>query len=60
MTLSCLGAKEFIEARSSNNVRMRNYTESGKKDKAQYALNVAVKRLDFYEECVPHSTTHIL
>ena len=45
-----IGEFEYIEAKTSRDIIMRIYTSVGNKDKAQYALKVACKCLDFYEK----------
>eukprot|EP00484_Ammonia_sp_Unknown_P001996 CAMPEP_0197023626 /NCGR_PEP_ID=MMETSP1384-20130603/4294_1 /TAXON_ID=29189 /ORGANISM="Ammonia sp." /LENGTH=884 /DNA_ID=CAMNT_0042451869 /DNA_START=21 /DNA_END=2675 /DNA_ORIENTATION=+ len=45
-----IGEFEYIEAKTSRDIIVRIYTSVGSKDKAQYALKVAVKCLDFYEK----------
>eukprot|EP01084_Bolivina_argentea_P055125 101081_1 len=45
-----IGEFEYIEAKTSRTVIMRIYTCVGSKDRAQYALKVAVACLDFYDE----------
>ncbi|MES2023334.1 MAG: M1 family metallopeptidase [Patescibacteria group bacterium] len=45
-----VGDFEFIESKTKNNVRVRVYTVPGKKHQAKFALECAVKSLEFYEK----------
>src|SRR3989344_471946 len=44
-----VGDFEYIEGRTKNNVLVRVFTTPGKKEQARYALDVACKSLDFYD-----------
>lgn len=44
-----IGEFEYIEE-TSNNVKVRVYTTKGKKHQAQFALEVAIKSLEFYNK----------
>lgn len=45
-----VGDFEYLESKTKNNVRIRVYTTPGKKHQAQFALDCAVKTLEFYEK----------
>ncbi|MDE2399862.1 MAG: M1 family metallopeptidase [Patescibacteria group bacterium] len=45
-----IGDFEFIERKTKRNVRVRIYTTPGKKHQAKFALDCAVKTLEFYEK----------
>jgi len=45
-----IGEYEYIEAHSKNGVRLRVYTLPGKTEQGRFALDVAVRCLDFYED----------
>ena len=45
-----IGDFEYIESRTKRNVRVRVYTTHGKKHQAKFALDCAVKILEFYEK----------
>lgn len=45
-----VGHFEFIEDATKDNVRVRVFTTPGKKRQAQFALEVAVKTLEFYSD----------
>ena len=45
-----VGEFEYIEAKTSRDIIVRIYASVGNKDKAQYALNVGCKCLDYYEK----------
>ncbi len=43
-----VGEFEYIEGRTKNGILVRVFTTPGKKEQARFALNIAVKCLDFY------------
>ena len=45
-----IGEFEFIEGKTKDNVRVRVFTTKGKKHQAIFALDVAIKSLEFYNE----------
>jgi puromycin-sensitive aminopeptidase len=45
-----VGDFEYLEAKTSRNVRVRVYTVPNKKHQAKFALECAVKTLEFYEK----------
>ncbi len=45
-----IGDFEYIESKTKNNVQVRVFTTPGKKHQAKFALDCAVKTLEFYEE----------
>lgn len=45
-----IGELEFVEGKTQRGVRVRVFVTPGKKNHAQFALEVAIKCLDFYEE----------
>ncbi|OQR67759.1 puromycin-sensitive aminopeptidase-like, partial [Tropilaelaps mercedesae] len=45
-----IGKFDYVEAMSARKIRMRVYTPIGKKQQGSYALQAAVKAIDFYEE----------
>lgn len=45
-----VGDFEYVEKKARNGVRVRIYTTPGKKDQAKFALECAVKTLEFYEK----------
>jgi puromycin-sensitive aminopeptidase len=45
-----VGDFEFIESKTKNNARVRVFTTPGKKHQAKFALDCAIKTLEFYEE----------
>lgn len=45
-----VGDFEFIEKKTKNGVAVRVYTTPGKKEQGRFALDVAVKCLEFYEK----------
>lgn len=45
-----VGDFEFVESRTKRGVQVRVFTTPGKKHQASFALDCAVKTLDFYEE----------
>ena len=45
-----IGDFEYLEAKNKNGARIRVYTTVGKKHQAKFALDCAVKTLDFYED----------
>ena len=45
-----VGDFEYLELKTKRNVRVRVYTTPGKKHQAKFALECAVKTLDFYEK----------
>ncbi len=45
-----VGNFEFIEGKTKNNVLVRVFVTPGKKKQAKFALDVAIKSLDFYEQ----------
>lgn len=45
-----IGDFEYIENHTKNNVKVRVFTTHGKKHQAKFALEVAIKSLEFYEE----------
>ena len=45
-----IGDFEYLESKTNNNVRVRVYTTPGKKHQAKFALECAVKTLEFYDE----------
>jgi len=45
-----IGEFDFIEQKSKNGVQVRVYTPVGKTEQGEFALDVAVRCLDFYEE----------
>ncbi len=45
-----IGDFEYLESKTSNDVRVRVYTTPGKKHQAKFALECAVKTLEFYDE----------
>jgi puromycin-sensitive aminopeptidase len=45
-----VGDFEYIEAKSKSKVQVRVFTTPGKKHQAKFALECAVKTLDYYEE----------
>ncbi len=44
-----VGDFEFIESKTKRGVQVRVFTKPGKKHQAQFALDAAIKTLDFYE-----------
>ncbi|KAL4217239.1 hypothetical protein ACF0H5_023690 [Mactra antiquata] len=46
----CVGEYDYVEGTDSNGVKIRVYTPVGKKEQGQYALDVAVKTLPFYND----------
>ena len=45
----CVGEYEYLEAYTTNGIRMRVYTAVGESEQGRFALEVGVKSLDFYE-----------
>ncbi|OQR67760.1 puromycin-sensitive aminopeptidase-like [Tropilaelaps mercedesae] len=45
-----VGQYDYVEALSARSVRVRVYTPIAKKDQGKFALDMAVKSLDFYED----------
>lgn len=45
-----VGEFEYIEDKTKNGVQVRVFTTPGKKEQAKFALDVAVKCLEFYED----------
>ncbi|OGI95077.1 hypothetical protein A2917_01375 [Candidatus Nomurabacteria bacterium RIFCSPLOWO2_01_FULL_42_17] len=45
-----VGDFEYIESKTKNNVQVRVFTTPGKKHQAEFALDCAVKTLEFYEK----------
>ena len=45
-----VGEYEFIEQITKNNTRIRVYTPLGKTEQGKFALDIAVRCLEFYEE----------
>ncbi len=45
-----VGEFEYIESKTKNGLLVRVFTTPGKKDQAKFALDVAIKCMDFYEE----------
>ncbi len=45
-----VGEFEYIEGKTKDGVLVRVFTTPGKKDQAKFALDVAIKCLDFYED----------
>jgi len=45
-----IGEFEYIEGKTKNNVAIRVFTTKGKKHQARFALDVAIKSLEFFEE----------
>lgn len=45
-----VGEFDYVEARDKNNVLIRVYTPVGKKNQGEFALDVAVKTLPFYND----------
>ncbi len=45
-----VGDFEYLESKTKNGVRVRVYTTPGKKEQAKFALDCAVKTLEFYEK----------
>ncbi len=45
-----IGEFEYIEGKSKDNVQVRIFTTPGKKHQAKFALDVAIKSLEFYNE----------
>ncbi|KAL5248988.1 hypothetical protein ACHWQZ_G018001 [Mnemiopsis leidyi] len=45
-----VGEFDYVEARDRNNVLIRVYTPVGKKEQGEFALDVAVKTLPFYND----------
>lgn len=45
-----VGDFEYIEGKTKNNVLVRVFTTPGKKDQAKFALDVAIKSLEFYND----------
>jgi len=45
-----IGDFEYIESKTKNNIRVRVFTTPGKKHQAKFALDCAVKILEFYEK----------
>lgn len=45
-----IGEFEYIEKYTKDNVQVRVFTTAGKKHQAQFALDVAIKSLEFYNE----------
>lgn len=45
-----VGEFEFIESKTKNGCPVRVYTVHGKKQQGSYALDLAVKALDYYNE----------
>ena len=46
----CIGRYELIEARTNSGVRVRVHVEVGQANAAKFALDTAVKSLQFYEK----------
>ncbi|GBG27365.1 Aminopeptidase M1 [Hondaea fermentalgiana] len=46
----CVGDFDFVEATSGNGVPIRAYTPPGKQEMGHFALDVAVKALDLYDD----------
>src|SRR3990167_296924 len=45
-----IGDFEYIESKTKNNIQVRVFTTPGKKHQAEFALDCAVKTLEFYEK----------
>ena len=45
-----IGEYEYIEQTTKNNTKIRVYTAVGKTDQGKFALDVAVRCLEFYED----------
>lgn len=45
-----IGEYEYLEQKTKNGVKIRMYTGVGKTDQGKFALDVAVKCLEYYEE----------
>ncbi len=45
-----IGEFEYIEGKTKNGVKIRVFTTSGKKHQAHFALDVAIKSLEFYND----------
>ncbi|MDO8618741.1 MAG: M1 family aminopeptidase [Candidatus Daviesbacteria bacterium] len=45
-----VGDFEYIEGKTSDGIKVRVFTTPGKKDQAKFALNVAIKSLEFYNK----------
>lgn len=45
-----IGEYEFIEGKTTDNVPVRAYTPPGKTSQGKFALEVAIKAIDFYRE----------
>jgi len=45
-----IGDFEYLELKTNKNILVRVFTTPGKKDQAKFALNCAVKMLEFYED----------
>lgn len=45
-----VGCYDFVETMTSRSVRVRVYTPVGKKEQGKFALDVAVKSLNYYED----------
>ena len=45
-----IGDFEYIESKTKRNIKVRVFTTPGKKHQAKFAINCAVKTLDFYEK----------
>jgi puromycin-sensitive aminopeptidase len=45
-----IGEFEFLEGKTKHGVRIRVYTTPGKKHQAKFALDAAIKCLDFYDD----------
>ena len=46
----CVGRYDFLETFSKNGVKIRVYTDIGESEQGRFALDVAAKALDFYED----------
>ena len=46
----CVGTYDYVETHSSSGIRLRVYTEKGESEQGRFALEVASKSLDFYED----------
>src|SRR3989344_3466270 len=45
-----IGDFEYVESKTKNNIQVRVFTTPGKKHQAEFALDCAVKTLEFYEK----------
>ncbi len=45
-----VGELDMVETTSNNNIRVRVYTTPGKREQAHFALDVAARTLDFYDD----------